>query len=51
MNSNNNIIDNISKEAKIAKLCKEKGWNIDELSTGQMLFIMNHPEVKSKKKK
>ena len=30
----------------MTKICKERGWNINELTTGQMLFIVNHPDVK-----
>jgi hypothetical protein len=37
----------ISKEKIMTKICKERGWNINELTTGQMLFILNHPQVKS----
>jgi hypothetical protein len=33
----------------MTKLCKERGWDINELTTGQMLFILNHPEVKNSK--
>lgn len=35
-----------AKEKAMTKLCKEKGWNINELTTGQMLFILNHPDIK-----
>jgi hypothetical protein len=38
-----------SKEKSILKFCKERGWNIDELTTGQMLFIIK--QLNSKKTK
>jgi hypothetical protein len=28
-------------EKLILNFCKERGWNINELTTGQMLFIVN----------
>jgi hypothetical protein len=31
----------ISTEKSIKKICKERGWNPDELTTGQMLFVIN----------
>jgi hypothetical protein len=37
-------------EKKLVKICKQRGWNLDELTTGQMLFILNLPEVKLQKK-
>jgi hypothetical protein len=37
---------NLRKEKLMIKICKEKGWDINQLTTGQMLFIVNHPEVK-----
>jgi hypothetical protein len=41
----NNLI--LKKEKRITELCKERGWNINELTTGQLLFIVNHPDVKN----
>lgn len=37
----------LKKEKIMTQLCKERGWNINELTTGQLLFIVNHPDVKN----
>ncbi len=37
----------LKKEKIMTELCKERGWNINELTTGQLLFIVNHPDVKN----
>lgn len=37
-------------EKNLTKICKQRGWNIDELTTGQMLFLMSLPEIKKEKK-
>ena len=42
----NKLVKSLVKERIMTKLCKERGWNINELTTGQMLFILNQPEVK-----
>lgn len=39
-------IKNLIKERIMTKICKERGWNIDELTVGQMLFLTNHPDVR-----
>ena len=39
----------LKKEKLMTELCKERGWNINELTTGQLLFIVNHPDVKNLK--
>ena len=45
----NKLVKSLVKERIMTKLCKERGWNINELTTGQMLFILNQPEVKDSK--
>lgn len=45
----NKLVKSLVKERIMNKLCKERGWNINELTVGQMLFILNQPEVKSSK--
>ena len=45
----NKLVKSLVKEIIMTKLCKERGWNINELTTGQMLFILNQPEVKNSK--
>ena len=35
------VIKVLESDKKIKSLCKERGWNINELTTGQMLFIMS----------
>ena len=45
----NKLVKSLVKEKIMTKLCKERGWNINELTTGQMLFILNQPEVKNSK--
>jgi hypothetical protein len=45
----NKLVKSLVKERIMTKLCKERGWNINELTTGQMLFILNQPEVKNSK--
>lgn len=35
------------KEKIMTELCKKRGWNINELTTGQLLFILNQPEIKN----
>lgn len=37
------------KEKIMTELCKKRGWNINELTTGQLLFILNQPEIKNLK--
>ncbi len=44
---NEKHIKNLKKEKLLTKICKERGWNINELTTGQMLFLVSLPEVKS----
>ena len=39
----NKLVKSLVKERIMTKLCKERGWNINELTTGQMLFILNQP--------
>jgi hypothetical protein len=39
-------VKKFKKEKEMTKLCKKRGWNINELTTGQMLFILNHPDIK-----
>jgi hypothetical protein len=39
----------LKREKVLTQLCKERGWNINELTTGQLLFIVNHPDVKNLK--
>lgn len=34
-------IDKIKTEQFIRFFCKEKGWNVNELTTNQMLIIIN----------
>jgi hypothetical protein len=34
----------ILREKFLIKFCKEKRWNPDELTTGQMLIIIKHPD-------
>jgi hypothetical protein len=43
------LVKSLIKERILTKICKERGWNINELTTGQMLFILNQPEVKNSK--
>lgn len=38
--------ENIKKESFIRRFCKSKGWNPNELSTNQMLVIVNKKEYK-----
>ncbi len=45
----NKFVKSLEKEKMLIKICKERGWNINELTTGQMLFITNHPDVKNLK--
>jgi len=45
----NKLVKSLVKERIMTKICKERGWNINELTTGQMLFILNQPEVKNSK--
>ena len=45
----NKLVKSLVKERIMTKLCKERAWNINELTTGQMLFILNQPEVKNSK--
>ena len=37
------------KEKFIIDFCKKKGWNYNELTTGQMLIITNKLEYKNPK--
>ena len=37
----------ILRERYIIEECKKRGWNIDLLSTGQILFIVSTPEYKA----
>lgn len=46
---NNKLIKSLVKERIMTRLCKERGWNINELTVRQMLFIVNHPDVKNAK--
>lgn len=41
INKNKKHIKNLEKEKELTKLCKERGWNINELTTGQMLFLIS----------
>ncbi len=41
-----NISDVVNKTIN---LCKQRGWNINELTTGQLLFILSQPEIKNLK--
>lgn len=43
-----NRISNL-REKFLISYCKEKGWNHNELTTGQMLIIVNKPEYKNPK--
>jgi len=45
----NKLVKSLVKERIMTKLCKERGWNINELTVRQMLFITNHPDVKNSK--
>jgi hypothetical protein len=44
---NNNL--KILRELFILKFCKKRGWNPDDLTTGQMLIIVNDPQYKKPK--
>ena len=44
MNSKKETIA-ILREKYIIEECKKRGWNIDLLSTGQLLFIISTPEI------
>ena len=46
MNSKKETIA-ILREKYIIEKCKKRGWNIDLLSTGQLLFIISTPEYKA----
>lgn len=35
------------KEKLMHELCKKRGWNVNELTTGQLLFILSQPEIKN----
>jgi hypothetical protein len=35
------------RERFLVKFCKQKGWNSNELTTGQMLIIVNQSEYKN----
>jgi hypothetical protein len=37
------------REKFLITFCKNKGWNSEELTTGQMLIIVNQPEYKNPK--
>jgi hypothetical protein len=37
----------ILRERSLIKFCKQKGWNSNELTTGQMLIIVNEPGYKN----
>ena len=37
----------ILKEKYLIEECKKRGWNINLLSTGQLLFIVSTPEYKA----
>ena len=37
----------VLRERFLVKYCKEKGWNHNELTTGQMLHITTRPEYKN----
>jgi hypothetical protein len=37
------------RERFLVKFCKQKGWNSNELTTGQMLIIVNQSEYKNPK--
>lgn len=39
------------RERFIIDFCKSKGWNGDELTTGQMMIIVNQPDYKNPKRK
>ena len=39
----------ILREKYLIEECKKRGWNIDLLSTGQLLFIVSTPEYKAKR--
>lgn len=47
--SGSKLVKSLVKERVMTKICKERGWNINELTTGQMLFLANHPDVKNVK--
>ena len=34
----------LQTEKSLKKICKERGWNIDKLTTSQILFIYSLPE-------
>lgn len=40
---------NLLREIFLVKFCKEKNWNQNELTTGQMLIIASQPEFKNPK--
>lgn len=40
---------NLLREKFIRTFCKEKGWNYNELTTGQMLIIINNQNYKTPK--
>lgn len=46
MNNLDKHIKSQKKEKFIIEFCKKRGWNPNELTTGQMLFITNSPEFK-----
>lgn len=37
----------LQTEKSLKKICKERGWNIDKLTTSQILFIYSLPEFKN----
>ena len=37
------------KEKLMHELCKQRGWNVNELTTCQLLFILSQPEIKNLK--
>ena len=39
----------ILREKFLISYCKERGWNYNELTTGQMLRIVNNTEYKNPK--
>jgi hypothetical protein len=39
----------ILREKFIKKLCREKGWNPENLTTGQRMIIVNKEEYKNPK--
>jgi hypothetical protein len=36
----------IKKERFIKDFCKKKGWNVNKLTSKQLIIITNHPDYK-----